>query len=405
MSQQNPPSIERLYALDNLRAVMMWLGIVIHVAVIHMAGDSPVAWVDNQTSIWADLLVFFIHSFRMPVFFVLAGFFVSLLVERRGLLGMLKNRFMRLGLPFAVLWPVIYVTTGVLVIVFVHLMARGTWGYDESLFVPREGSPRINTVHMWFLLMLMWFSVFTFVLTPPARRLPESVRNWLANAFIGVSKSPWAFLILACPLAGLGSLYKDGVVTASTAFFPPLAEWLHNGLFFVFGLALYVRRTQLLALYQRRWLPYALIGLGFLTAALALKILQIEHKVLIPYYEFWRALAYNCGTWLWSFALIGLFLRYFDRQNRAMEYLSQSSYWVYLIHFPVTIGLGACLYGLTWPVWVKMPINIVITTVFALMTYHLLVRSTGLGQLLNGRRYPFNFFGQRLTRLDVVTRV
>jgi peptidoglycan/LPS O-acetylase OafA/YrhL len=77
-----------------------------------------------------------------------------------------------------------------------------------------------------------------------------------------------------------------------------------------------------------------------------------------------------------------------------LDYLAQSSYWVYIIHMPVTVGLGACLYSLDWPALVKMPLNIAGTTVFSLLTYHLLVRSTALGELLNGRRYPF-----RLLRL------
>ena len=93
----------RLYALDNLRAVMMWLGVVLHVAVIYMVAPSPLPWHDNQSSEMADILVALIHSFRMPVFFILAGFFVTMLVQRRGVNGMLKNRLMRLGLPFALL--------------------------------------------------------------------------------------------------------------------------------------------------------------------------------------------------------------------------------------------------------------------------------------------------------------
>ena len=120
----------RLYALDNLRAVMMWLGVVLHVAVIYMVAPSPLPWHDNQSSELADLLVALIHSFRMPVFFILAGFFVTMLVQRRGVRGMLKNRLMRLGLPFVLLWPVIYVACVVLALLFVHRMVRGTWGLD-----------------------------------------------------------------------------------------------------------------------------------------------------------------------------------------------------------------------------------------------------------------------------------
>ncbi|MRU29811.1 acyltransferase, partial [Xylella fastidiosa subsp. multiplex] len=79
---------QRLHALDNLRALMIWLGIVLHVALNHLTVASPLPWRDPQTSRVTDLLLLFIHGFRMPVFFVLAGFFVALLIERRGAGGM-----------------------------------------------------------------------------------------------------------------------------------------------------------------------------------------------------------------------------------------------------------------------------------------------------------------------------
>ena len=123
-----PPHPERLHALDNLRATMMWLGIVLHVAVIHLAGPSPLPWRDNQTTPAADLLVAFIHAFRMPVFFILAGFFVALLIARRGTRAMVRNRLQRLALPFALFWPPLFALCGVLALAFMHRMARGTWG-------------------------------------------------------------------------------------------------------------------------------------------------------------------------------------------------------------------------------------------------------------------------------------
>ena len=129
----HPQPLERLHALDNLRALMMWLGIVLHVAINHLTVDSPLPWRDPKTSPVADLLLLFIHSFRMPVFFVLAGFFVALLAERRGANGMLKNRCLRLALPFAIFWPPLFAATTVLAMVYIHLTVRGVPGIDVAL--------------------------------------------------------------------------------------------------------------------------------------------------------------------------------------------------------------------------------------------------------------------------------
>jgi hypothetical protein len=52
---------------------MMWLGVVLHVSLNHIVGDSPAPWRDPQTTLIADLLIAFIHAFRMPVFFIFAS--------------------------------------------------------------------------------------------------------------------------------------------------------------------------------------------------------------------------------------------------------------------------------------------------------------------------------------------
>lgn len=81
---------------------MMWLGIVLHTALNHLVVESSLPWHDPKTTKVADLTFIFIHAFRMPVFFILAGFFVAMLVSCRGYGGMLKHRMRRLGLPFLI---------------------------------------------------------------------------------------------------------------------------------------------------------------------------------------------------------------------------------------------------------------------------------------------------------------
>lgn len=75
-------------------------------------------------------------------------------------------------------------------------------------------------------------------------------------------------------------------------------------------------------------------------------------------------------------------------QNRVLRYVSESSYWVFLVHMLGTIGFGALLYNLPIGPYAKMALNILATTVACLLTYQLLVRYTLVGALLNGRRLP-----------------
>ena len=72
----------RYYGLDALRGAMMLLGIVLHSAAFYIAAPPPHVPIvtDPNKSLVMDALFEFIHAFRMPVFFVLAGFFTALLV-------------------------------------------------------------------------------------------------------------------------------------------------------------------------------------------------------------------------------------------------------------------------------------------------------------------------------------
>lgn len=419
LSPSPPPGAEppsRLHALDHLRATMMWLGIVLHASVLYMAMPSPLPWHDDRSTPVADLLVAVIHAFRMPLFFMLAGFFVALLVQQRGLAGMAHHRLRRLSLPFAVFWPLLFAATAPLGLLFLHRMAHGTWGLDRSL-LPRgpnvpQGPP---TMHLWFLWMLLWLTLLTTPLWAAARALPAAFARVLLRATAWLGGSPLGLLVLTLPLAYVGAHYDHGIVTPSGSFLPPLAEWVHNGLFYVFGLCLHAHRRVWLARYERHWPVFAGLGLscfvltGLLAQALAQPEASVVALVMITgaftdllaapapatrHLHFWMALAYNGVSWLWSFALIGLFLRHVSQPRAWLTYLADSSYWVYLVHLSLTIGFGALLYGVPLPAIAKISLNVLATTAVCLVSYHFCVRSTAVGQLLNGRRHPHHTQGK-----------
>ena len=76
----------------------MLLGIVLHAGLSFTPFPWPVQ--DTRQSGVYGLLFAVIHGFRMPVFFVLSGFFTAMLWRRRGLKSLLSHRFRRLFLPF-----------------------------------------------------------------------------------------------------------------------------------------------------------------------------------------------------------------------------------------------------------------------------------------------------------------
>ena len=87
----------RRHDLDALRAVAMLLGIVLHGLMPFMPGLSVIR--DTQTAEWVWILFLGIHGFRMPLFFLVSGFFTAMLWQKRGVQSMLRQRSVRILLP------------------------------------------------------------------------------------------------------------------------------------------------------------------------------------------------------------------------------------------------------------------------------------------------------------------
>lgn len=109
--------IQAIHGSDAMRAVMMMLGLVIHASMTYSDVDYGNVWPlkdVTHTSHAFHILIEFIHVFRMPAFFVIAGFFGALLFYKKSPKAMLSNRLHRIVYPFIValliLWPLAVLT-------------------------------------------------------------------------------------------------------------------------------------------------------------------------------------------------------------------------------------------------------------------------------------------------------
>ncbi|MBT5875065.1 MAG: acyltransferase family protein, partial [Candidatus Latescibacteria bacterium] len=89
----------RIHYLDHIRALAMLLGVFFHAAFSYAEYTQSV-WLttDIEKSFALEVFIWFGHLFRMALFFLIAGFFANLMVQKRGVFGFLKNRALRLGL-------------------------------------------------------------------------------------------------------------------------------------------------------------------------------------------------------------------------------------------------------------------------------------------------------------------
>ncbi|MAP57046.1 MAG: hypothetical protein CL697_04855, partial [Chloroflexi bacterium] len=91
-------------------------------------------------------------------------------------------------------------------------------------------------------------------------------------------------------------------------------------------------------------------------------------------------------TWSSILVIILIFYKFINSFNSKIRYLSDASYYVYIIHVPIIILFQGVVSSLEINHFIKFILIVVLTTIFSLITYHYFVRKTLIGILLNGKR-------------------
>jgi peptidoglycan/LPS O-acetylase OafA/YrhL len=377
-----PRKTERLHSLDSLRAIMMLLGLVIHSAITYGIVDYGGSWSLKDpiaTHLSNDLIVGFIHSFRMQLFFLVAGFFGAMLFYERKPIKMLKNRVSRIVFPFIVfvvlLWPSIVFTFGYTRTLF----AGNTNALEDTLakFSSLEILIPKSTFHLWFLYYLAMITFVSVVVALVFKKLPV-LSNTISNAFSWViQKTVLRILIFGCITAVVYFIMGTSSVDTSNSFIPDYNTFMYYFVFYMIGWVLFKSKHLLETFVSYDWLNIAIGMLLFFTYAIMRDDFSYEAAIVLK----------SIMVWLLIFGITGLFIRFGSRHSAKMRYISDASYWVYLLHLPLTAFLPSLLVDWDIPATFKFLTVASISTLICFFTYHYFVRSTFIGKFLNGRKY------------------
>lgn len=380
----NPAAGPRLPALDAVRAGALILGVILHAGFAFIPGG---AWLINDSSSSPALadVIFVIHMFRMTLFFLIAGFFARLLLHRRGVGGLVRNRLTRIALPLVIGLPLVLTT---------FALTLG-WFYQRHPLPPGTAAPStppgVPLTHLWFLYVLMWLYSITLLVRTIVGALDRRglLLTRAVDPLVRSVSGAWAPLVLAVPawLMFVAASQPPwwGVPTPDTGLLPNSTALVAYGAAFGFGWLVH-RQADLLAVWAR--LAPWFLGLGLATGVTCLIMVGGDpHTAGVGSSLRMIYLAcYAVGTWAWTLGLLGAATRWLTGAAPRRRYLADASYWIYLIHLPIVVFLQAVTFDLRVAWWIKLPLILVVAFTVMLVSYEYLVRYTFVGAVLNGRK-------------------
>lgn len=347
----------RLHYVDWLRVLAVLLLFPYHTLRVFNAGD-PFYVKSPYLSGSLNAVLGFIDFWHMPLLFLLAGVSAYFALAKRSGCQYLGERITRLLVPLAFGWLVLIPPQ-------TWYGARFNSGYTGSLLhYLTSGDFLVWNVqgggdyyggfglgHLWFIMYLLFIAIFTLPLLLLWRR-PKSRAASRLSRFIAHPAGWLAVGVLLMIAEGLPSPIEDKSFFYFTALF-------------VLGYLTMASDDFMDSARRYRWA---------LPAGIALIVLRMvfwqAHDALpdpsVPLALFNSGVL--LGVWLIIIGLLGLGQRFLDRRSRALSYLAEGSYAIYILHQTVIVVLAFYFIKLPgpWPVqWLALLVASALVT-FAL---------------------------------------
>lgn len=356
----------RFHDLDALRAFAMLLGIVLHATIFLLPGAEPEPlWpvqldyafeVPLERNPYGYALVL-IHGMRMPLFFMISGFFTAMMWQSRGLRRLGEHRIKRIGLP--------------LVVCLFTIIPLTYWLSWPDQFGPWDWltSWLLGLFHLWFLLYLLLLAAGFMI----AARLGLQFRHWA-----------WWLLIPLTLLPQYFNVEGFAADTPTTLLPAPQIIGLY-AVFFGFGAFFYQRGITV-----RRWWTWGIalalavfpLGLVFTFSEPAAGGTAAQAQLMLAA----ATLLKTAYAWLMIFGMMGLFRWAMSQERFWVRYMSDASYWLYVAHVPLVIAGQQLAAAADANPHLSFALILAGTTVILLIIYQLGVRYTPIGIMLNGKR-------------------
>ena len=360
--------MQRNISIDYLRGVIAYLGIIFHAALICLLAD-PLGRIANPSAISMPVTLLIdtaisTHLFRMGTFFIIAGYFFSCQINTRPLRDYLYNRFNRIVLPLAGVFLLFNLPNMVTMLCNLYKNQPG------NILALNDLS------YLWFLYYLIIYYLIFVLFKLANQRLNKDI-TWASMKKL--SDYHWPFKLLTTPLSPFLFAALTILLTANStnflyhlsySFVPDMHLLIYYLVFFAFGWGMNSGKISLQQ-FQPYCFYYLFLGLAGLYAILSLEKVHIITQIqatktsLSPL----SSVLYHFTAWLLVYAALGLF-SYCTKPAKIVRYLADSSYWVYLSHFPILVLAVPLIFYKTQSLIAAFIFSSLISTAIILATYH-----------------------------------
>ena len=373
-------SVQRLWHVQWLRGYAMLLGVPFDAGLIYSVGVPWFVTSPDRSEV-VTVITGWITSFRMPLFFYVAGLLSAVSLSRREPRAWLMRRVERLGVPLVtstlVLSPVVIVSMA-------YSSARnlGQRQFQNALhqLLARPGAHWVG--HLWFLQVLLIFSLVAVAALPVFDRLKPSLFDGDGRGGFDLPL-PWVFgAAAAVTVYVLGEKAVLAVAHARLGFEDPLwgmlktQEALDFLPFFLIGLFIYNVRLPAI---HRSALAWTIIGISLLLFARHWNEPAVSDKLV----------RYTCNVMiavLGGCMILDLSSRLVTGPGRLTEFLAANAFTVYLVHYPIVVWLGTMFVAVHWNPVVEYLLIVSVTLGLAFLVHAVVRRSRLLTYLVNGER-------------------
>ena len=339
--------------------------------------------VDSQRWSGFALFVGFNDVFFMSLMFFLSGLFVWRSLDRKGAAGFLRDRVLRLGLPFAIaaglIAPLAYYPTYLLTGASTGL--AGFWHQWGSL----GDWPAGPAWFIWVLLAFDFVAAALFVLTP----------KWgaaLGRGLAVMSRRPILFFaslvaVSAVAYVPLALVYGPLYWFSFGPFFLQSSRPLHYLVYFLVGAGvgtcgfnggLLTPQGKL----ARCWILWCVAALIAFVAATAIAIASFSAKGSPQMWGMIGGISFVFSCAASSFAFLALFVRFAKTRNRVLDSLRDNAYGMYLIHYAFVSWLQYALLKTGLPAIAKGSVVFLGTLALSWSVTAALRRIPGIAQIV-----------------------